>query len=81
MATRCCWTTCSAARPNDPLGRAAGYLDGIRSVIVGVAGNKSLAERRAVETAEFGLPLNEAAAAGVVGTDATEPVASGGARS
>jgi hypothetical protein len=46
-----------------------------------VAGNKSLAERRAVETAEFGLPLNEAAAAGVVATDATEPVLSGGARS
>ncbi|HVK35958.1 MAG TPA: Gfo/Idh/MocA family oxidoreductase [Microlunatus sp.] len=66
---------------DDPLGRAAGYLDGIRSVIVGVAGNKSLAERRAVETAEFGLPLNEAAAAGVVGTDATEPVLSGGSRS
>jgi predicted dehydrogenase len=42
---------------NDPLGRAAGYLDGVRSVIVGVAGNVSLAERRAVETAEFGLPL------------------------
>jgi len=38
-------------------------------------------ERRAVETAEYGLPLNEAAAAGVVATDATEPVTSGGARS
>ena len=45
---------------DDPLGRAAGYLDGIRSVIVGVAGNKSLAERRAVETAEFGLALEPA---------------------
>ncbi len=66
---------------DDPLGRTAGYLDGIRSVIVGVAGNTSLAERRAVETAEFGLPLSEAAAADVVGTDATEPVTSPGARS
>jgi hypothetical protein len=34
-----------------------------------------------VETAEFGLPLSEAAAADVVGTDATEPVTSPGARS
>lgn len=42
---------------DDPLGRAAGYLDGIRSVIVGVAGNLSLAEGRPVDTAEFGLPL------------------------
>jgi len=62
---------------NDPLGRAAGYLDGIRSVIVGVSGNTSLAERRAVETAEFGLPLTEAAAAGTTGTDATEPARTG----
>ena len=45
---------------DDPLARTAGYLDGIRSVIVGVAGNTSLAERRAVETAEFGLPLEPA---------------------
>ena len=62
---------------NDPLGRAAGYLDGIRSVIVGVSGNTSLAERRTVETAEFGLPLTEAAAAGVTGTDATEAALTG----
>lgn len=53
----------------DPLGRAAGYLDGVRSVIVGVAGNLSLAERRAVETAELDLPLaavDETATAGSV---------------
>ena len=42
---------------DDPLGRAAGYLDGVRSVIVGIAGNKSLAEGRPVDTAEFGFPL------------------------
>jgi predicted dehydrogenase len=62
---------------HDPLGRAAGYLDGIRSVIVGVAGNTSLAERRPVETPEFGLPRTEAAAAGVTGADATEPSVTG----
>jgi predicted dehydrogenase len=41
----------------DPLGRAAGYLDGVRSVIVGISGNRSLAEGRPVDTAEFGLAL------------------------
>jgi hypothetical protein len=41
----------------DPLGRAAGYIDGVRSVIVGISGNKSLAEGRPVDTAEFGLAL------------------------
>jgi len=30
------------ARAADPLGRPAGYLDGIRSVAVGIAGNRSL---------------------------------------
>ena len=45
-------------RGDDPLGRAAGYLDGVRSVIVGIAGNKSLVEGRPVDTAEFGLPLD-----------------------
>lgn len=63
---------------DDPLGRTAGYLDGIRSALVGIAGNLSLAERRAVETAEFGLPLTEAAVIDATGTDATEPELSGG---
>lgn len=34
---------------DDPLGRAAGYLDGARSVLTGVAANQSLAT---------GLPVN-----------------------
>ena len=63
---------------DDPLGRAAGYLDGIRSVIVGVAGNLSLAERRAVETAEFGLPLSRAE---VETAPSDEPALSGSVRS
>jgi hypothetical protein len=46
---------------DDPLGRAAGYLDGVRSVIVGISGNTSLVEGRAVDTAEFGLALDRAA--------------------
>jgi hypothetical protein len=30
------------SRAADPLGRPAGYLDGVRSVAVGIAGNRSL---------------------------------------
>jgi hypothetical protein len=30
------------SRAQDPLGRPAGYLDGVRSVAVGIAGNRSL---------------------------------------
>lgn len=40
---------------DDSLGRAAGYQDGMRSVIVGIAANRSLAEGRPVQLAEFGL--------------------------
>ncbi|MEZ0164286.1 Gfo/Idh/MocA family protein [Kineococcus sp. LSe6-4] len=42
----------------DPLQRQAGYLDGVRSVLVGVAGNASLESGQAVRTADFGLPLD-----------------------
>lgn len=41
----------------DPLGHKAGYLDGIRSVLVGVSGNKSLETGLPVRLADFGLPL------------------------
>jgi hypothetical protein len=41
----------------DPLGHRAGYLDGIRSVIIGVSGNESLRTGAPVTTADFGLPL------------------------
>jgi len=47
----------------DPLHRQAGYLDGIRSVIVGVAANESLRTGGAVRIADYGLPLTEADAA------------------
>lgn len=43
---------------DDPLGRAASYVDGMRSVIVGVAANRSLATGRAVAIDEFGLTLD-----------------------
>lgn len=42
----------------DPLGRAAGYVDGMRSVVVGIAGNRSLAEERKIDTAELGIDLD-----------------------
>ncbi|MQA88283.1 MAG: gfo/Idh/MocA family oxidoreductase [Streptosporangiales bacterium] len=41
----------------DPLGRRAGYLDGIRSVLVGAAANRSIATGEPVRLADFGLPL------------------------
>ncbi len=43
---------------DDDLGRAAGYLDGIRSVAVGIAGNASLAERRPIDIADLGLGVD-----------------------
>jgi len=45
----------------DPLHRQAGYLDGVRSVLVGVAANASLESGHAVRLAEFGLPLSGSA--------------------
>ncbi|MDW6065864.1 hypothetical protein SAZ11_58955 [Streptomyces sp. FXJ1.4098] len=44
----------------DPLGHQAGYLDGLRAVAVGMAGNVSLAERRAVDIADLRLALGGA---------------------
>ncbi|MBX9245599.1 Gfo/Idh/MocA family oxidoreductase [Actinotalea ferrariae] len=41
----------------DPLGRAAGLLDGVRSVVVGVAGNVSLETGLPVRTADLRLGL------------------------
>jgi predicted dehydrogenase len=40
---------------HDSLGRSAGYQDGMRSALVGIAANRSLAERRPVQLAEFGF--------------------------
>jgi predicted dehydrogenase len=42
----------------DNLGRAAGYQDGMRSVLLGIAANRSLAEDRPVQLAEFGFDLS-----------------------
>jgi predicted dehydrogenase len=39
----------------DPLGRPSGYLDGLRSVSVGIAGNASLESGLPVRTADLGL--------------------------
>ncbi len=40
---------------HDPLGRTANWLDGVRSVAVGLAGNRSLATGLPVSVAELGL--------------------------
>jgi hypothetical protein len=40
-------------RAADPLGRPAGYLDGVRSVAVGIAGNRSLETGRPVLISEL----------------------------
>ncbi|WP_432564608.1 Gfo/Idh/MocA family protein [Kineococcus sp. SYSU DK003] len=39
----------------DPLGRTASWRDGVRSVVVGIAGNASLATGQAVRTADLDL--------------------------
>jgi predicted dehydrogenase len=46
------------ARDDDPLGRQAGLLDGIRSVAVGVAANRAIAGGQVVTVADLGLPLS-----------------------
>jgi len=42
---------------DDPLGRPAGWSDGIRSIAVGIAGNLSLASGLPVATSELGIRL------------------------
>ncbi|MBT2596378.1 Gfo/Idh/MocA family protein [Arthrobacter sp. ISL-72] len=42
----------------DPLGRPSGYLDGVRSVSVGIAGNESLGTGLPVRTADLGLGVD-----------------------
>jgi len=42
---------------HDPLSRTADWRDGIRSVAVGIAGNRSLASGRAYSTGELGIPF------------------------
>jgi len=41
----------------DPLGRPAGYVDGVRAVAVGIAANRSMATRQAVEVADLDLGI------------------------
>jgi predicted dehydrogenase len=47
----------SPGRAPDPLERRAGYRDGLRSVAVGIAANRSLETGLAVRISQFGLPL------------------------
>jgi predicted dehydrogenase len=42
---------------DDPLGRPADWRDGIRSIAVGIAGNRSLATGLPVAIADLGIPL------------------------
>ena len=44
-------------RAPDPLGRRAGYRDGLRSLVVGLAANQALEHGTAVDVGSFGLPL------------------------
>jgi predicted dehydrogenase len=43
---------------DDPLGRAAGYLDGVRAVAVGIAANESLITGQAVRVADLDLGVS-----------------------
>ena len=42
---------------DDPLGRPASWKDGIRSIAVGIAGNRSLVTGQPVKTSELGIKL------------------------
>ncbi|AKV86540.1 hypothetical protein AKG07_09775 [Microbacterium sp. CGR1] len=42
---------------HDPLARAADWTDGIRSIAVGIAGNRSLETGAPVKVNELGIPL------------------------
>lgn len=42
----------------DPLGRAAGYLDGVRAIAVGIAANRSIATGQAVDVGDLGLGVD-----------------------
>lgn len=44
---------------DDPLARPAGWRDGVASIAVGIAGNRSLATGLPVEVAELGIPSLE----------------------
>jgi predicted dehydrogenase len=48
----------------DPLRRAAGYLDGVRSVLVGAAANEAIRTGLPVPLAGFGIPLDAPLPAG-----------------
>jgi len=50
--------------PADPLARAASWADGVRSVAVGLAGNRSLSTGQAVRTSELSLGAGAAALEG-----------------
>ncbi|PYI39041.1 dehydrogenase [Arthrobacter psychrolactophilus] len=50
----------------DPLGRPSGYLDGLRSVAVGIAGNASLLTGNAIRIPELGLGADLAKVSGKV---------------
>ena len=41
----------------DPLGRPAGYVDGLRAVAVGIAANRSMATKQAVDVADLDLGI------------------------
>ncbi|MDO5635550.1 MAG: gfo/Idh/MocA family oxidoreductase, partial [Micrococcus sp.] len=43
---------------DDPLGRPSDYIDGLRAIAVGICGNVSLAEGRAVSPVDLGLDLS-----------------------
>ena len=42
---------------DDPLGRPASWKDGVRSIAVGIAGNRSLETGQAVLTSDLGIRL------------------------
>jgi hypothetical protein len=49
----------------DPLGRPADYIDGMKAIAVGIAGNRSLATGLPVAVADLGLGVELSAARNV----------------
>ena len=57
-ATRCCWPTSSASPGEDWLERPSDWLDGIRAIAVGMAGNESLRTGLPVKIADLDLGVD-----------------------
>lgn len=59
----------------DPIGRAAGWVDGVKAAAVGIAGNRSLDTGTAVLVSDLGLPVSQTDEPSGAGPVAASPTA------